>query len=301
MPVPDFTSFFLPVLTCAASKSQVSIAEMREYCQTFFNLSSKDISEMLKSGRQTRFANRVQWAKTYLQKAGFLDAPTRGIAIITKSGKKFLKEHSENIALSDLEQFDSFKQFHHASQGKKEKTIPPEIDLFTPPNEQIENIIDSEMENLADELLKEIVKAGPKAFEQLVVDVIRKMGYGIDGWTTQYVKDGGIDGVIKEDKLGLSEIYLQAKLWDHNVGRKDIQQFIGALATQKSQSGIFITNGDFSQEAVSEVKKLPHSIRVILINGKDLVKYMIQYGVGIQVYQTYELKKIDRDYFESIS
>lgn len=301
MSVPEFSSFFLPVLKLAASKSQVSVAEMREYCKDFFNLTPEDVSEMLNSGRQTRFANRVQWAKTYLQKAGLLESPMRGIAILTASGRKFLKQHSQVITLSDLEKIDSFKQFHHTYHDKKEETVTPELELITPPNEQIENIIDSEMESLADELLKEIVKAGPKAFEQLVVDVIRKMGYGIDGWTTQYVKDGGIDGVIKEDKLGLSEIYLQAKLWDHNVGRKDIQQFIGALTTQKSQSGIFITNGDFSQEAVAEVKKLPHSIRVVLINGKNLVKYMIQYGVGIQVYQVYELKKIDHDYFESIS
>ena len=301
MSVPEFSSFFLPVLKLAASKSQVSVAEMREYCKDFFNLTPEDVSEMLKSGRQTRFANRVQWAKTYLQKAGLLESPMRGIAILSASGRKFLKQHSQVITLSDLEKIDSFKQFYHTYHDKKEETATPELELITPPNEQIENIIDSEMESLTNELLKEIVKAGPKAFEQLVVDVIRKMGYGIDGWTTQYVKDGGIDGVIKEDKLGLSEIYLQAKLWDHNVGRKDIQQFIGALTTQKSQSGIFITNGDFSQEAVAEVKKLPHSIRVVLINGKNLVKYMIQYGVGIQVYQVYELKKIDHDYFESIS
>lgn len=153
--------------------------------------------------------------------------------------------------------------------------------------------------SLAEELLDEIIKAGPKAFEQLVLDVIRSMGYGIDGKTTPYVKDGGIDGVIREDKLGLNEIYLQAKLWDGNVGSREIQQFIGALDMQKAQNGICITQSDFTASAITAAAK--SSRKIVLINGKDLVGYMIKYGVGVQVRQTYELKRIDLDYFESIS
>ncbi|MBQ7207640.1 MAG: restriction endonuclease [Lentisphaeria bacterium] len=299
MAVPEFTSFFLPVLKITATQDQTTNAQMRDYCADVLKLTQEDISELLDSGRQTRFANRVQWAKTYLQKAGLIASPNRGTAVITEEGKRFLKQHSKGFTIKDLESFASFRNFSGSRPRKKEKKALPEINLLTPPNEQIENIIHSESEILATELLDEIKKAGSKAFEQLVLDVIREMGYGIDGRTTQYVKDGGIDGVIKEDRLGLSEIYLQAKLWDHNVGGPDIQQFIGALATRKAQKGIFITNGDFTQEAVNNAAKSP--LKVVLINGQDLVKYMIQYGVGTQVYQTYELKKIDHDYFESIS
>lgn len=311
MAVPEFELFLHPVLKFASLKEEASLAEMRTYCQHFFNLTHEDISEVLESGKQTRFANRVQWSKTYLQKANLLCSVSRGVAAITESGKEFLKKHPNGLTITDLKTIESFRQFstvkstsfaNDNSGDKKTKNLKDNNDsmeALMPPNEQIEQIIVAENQRLAEELLNEIVQAGPKAFEQLVLDVIRKMGYGVDGRITQYVKDGGVDGVIKEDRLGLSEIYLQAKLWEQNIGSPAIQQFIGALTTNGVQKGIFITNSDFSQNAIKTVQKLPN-LKVILINGKDLVRYMIQYGVGTQVYQTYELKKIDKDYFESI-
>jgi len=303
MAVPEFSAFFLPILTFAAHNSPCPLSEMKKHCAELFKLSPQDLSEKLNSGRVNRFDNRVQWAKTYLVKAGLLEATQRGIATITDSGRNFLSKKPKSIAVSDLEQFPTFRQFHRHNIIKSVRPLSgtPALTqpLFQPPNEQIEEIVDQVNQTLADELLKEIVKTGPKAFEQLVLDVIRKMGYGIDGKTTQYVKDGGIDGVVKEDRLGLSEIYLQAKLWESNVGSRDIQQFIGAIATKKAQKGIFITNSDFTKEAISNAAHSP--LKIVLINGKDLVSYMIQCGVGTQTYQTYELKRIDRDYFESIS
>lgn len=295
-----------PILEFVCLKGNASLEELRNHCQEFFNLTPDDLTEILPSGKQTRFANRVQWAKKYLLKANLLESTSRGNVAVTEDRRAFFKKHFSKITISDLETIDAFCQFHTSEKNedkalkggllKKKELV---IEELMPPNEQIEQIIETENQHLAKELLEEVVNAGPKAFERLVLDVIRSMGYGVDGRITQYVKDGGVDGTIKEDRLGLSEIYLQAKLWEQNIGRPAIQQFIGALTTNGAQKGIFITNSDFSQEAIAAVQKVTH-LKIILINGQELVRYMIQYGVGTQVYQTYALKKIDKDYFESI-
>ncbi len=305
MAVPEFSAFFLPVLICVNKQTACSLSDLRAFSAEYFHLSEKDLAEKVKSGKKRRLDDRVQWAKTYLVNAGLLSSPRRGFAEITEVGKKLLDTKPKTITLEDLEKFPDFIKFHTSARNKKRPPFPEEngngyisTEVQTP-SEQIEEILDGINMTLSKELLDAIHKARAQAFEQLVLDVIRSMNYGIDGETTRYVKDGGIDGIIREDKLGLNEIYLQAKLWDGNVGSPDIQRFIGALDMHKVQNGIFITQSDFTQGAKDAAAK--SSRRIILINGKDLVGYMIKYGVGVQVCQTYELKKIDFDYFESIS
>lgn len=301
MAVPKFHEFFFPVLKAAAIAEQ-TLPELRQFCGNFFQLSAEDRDEKTKGEKKSRFEDRVQWACTYLVQAGLLERPKRGVVKITSTGKTLLKSGADKITLDDLEKYDSFAEFKNRSSARIPKNDVSNTPNNTPssfdtsPTERLEGIISEANGLLASELLKNIIAAGDSFFEQLVLDLIQKMGYGVGGKTTPRSRDGGIDGVIQEDRLGLSEIYLQAKLWENNVGRPAIQQFIGALSTTGTQKGIFITNSDFTKDARECAKRAPQ--KVILINGMELVEYMISHNVGVQIAQLFELKKIDLDYFQ---
>jgi restriction system protein len=266
-----------------------------------FSLNDEERKELLPSGKQTVIANRVAWAVTYLRKSKLLENTKRGVFKITPRGKKALSDHPDRIDNRVLAQFEEFVEFQE--RGRK---IPPPKDGGAikeqnekTPEEALEAAHQELQDGLAVELLDTIKQCSPEFFEQLVVDVLIKMGYGGSrkeaGQAIGKTGDGGIDGIIKEDKLGLDIIYLQAKRWENTVGRPEIQKFAGALQGQRARKGIFITTSNYSKEALEFVKHIDN--KIILIDGQQLAEIMITYNVGVSTEATYEIKKIDSDYF----
>ena len=302
MSVPDYQQFMLPVLQFAEDGKLHTMSELRTYCYRKMKLSEADLAERLSSGGRTA-DSRIYWAKAYLIQARALESPRRGTLQITDRGRELLALKKDRLTNKDLERYQEFRDFHSPSRKSSgNKSLPDDLpetaaDTANTPEEQMDSILESVNKLLAADLVKKVIEAGDTFFEDLVVDLIRKMGYGIDGHSTQRTNDGGIDGVIYEDRLGLNMIYLQAKLWRNTkVSRPEIQKFIGSLSENKAQKGIFITTSDFSAGARECAAKV--SQKVILIDGLELVKYMITYNVGVSVYKTYEMKRIDLDYFE---
>ena len=244
-----------------------------------------------------KFASRVSWARTYLQKAGLLDAPSRGYLRLTPRGAAVLKQSPARVDNKLLAQFDEFKAF----QGKNKAKKTPEVTPQETPTESISSFYAQFREALAFDLLERVKKCSPPFFERLVLQVLVKMGYGGSlkdaGAALGKTGDGGVDGVIREDKLGLNNIYVQAKRWaEKPVGSPDIDQFAGALSKKKATRGILITTSGFTKDALASLKD--YSSRIVLIDGAQLADYMIDYGVGVSVTDVFELKKIDSDFFE---
>jgi restriction system protein len=255
--------------------------------------------EMLPSGRQATFDNRVGWARTYLKKAGLLKTTRRGYFQITPRGQAVLQKNPPNINVKFLEQFPEFIEFKtlkHDSIGNAEPD--PEVDEKTP-EESLEAIVQGLNQNLASEILDNIKNCSPSFFETLVIDVLVKMGYGGTRKDASKIVgrsgDGGIDGTINEDRLGLDIIYVQAKRWENPVGRPEVQKFAGALQGFRAKKGIFITASTFTSEARDFVSRIDS--KIILIDGQNLAQYMIEFGVGVSTKEVYEIKKIDLDYF----
>ena len=287
-----------PLLEFAADGAEHSVAEAREKLASLFNLTEGERKELLPSGRQPVFTNRVAWAKVYLGQAGALDTPRRGWFQINERGRQLLKDVSGPIKKNDLEQFPDFNLFTRRSKGPQGKV--PEIAERQTPEEMLESAYQRFREELIAELLGRVKKASPKFFEQLVVDPLLKMGYGGSrkeaGQAIGRGGDEGIDGIINEDKLGLGAIYLQAKRWEGNVGRPEIQKFVGALQGKRAQKGVFITTSTFSEDTREFAMHI--SPRVVLIDGEQLTELMIDHDVGVSPVATYETKQIDSDYFE---
>ena len=298
MAIPGYQDLMLPLLKLVSDGKEYSLREIIERLAEEFNLSEEDRNEFLPSGQQRVFDNRVNWAKTYLLKAGLLESPKRGCIKISKVGKQFLADNPylDKLTNKDLMQFESFKEF--ISRGNEENAAP-HIDPKTP-TEIIEQKIQEVNEALADELLRKIKGSSPKFFEKLVIDLLLKMGYGGSEKEMAEVVgksgDEGIDGTIKEDKLGLDVIYIQAKRWEGPVGRPEIQKFVGALAGKKAKKGVFFTTSTFTDEAKDYVSHLEQ--KVVLIDGNKSADLMIKYNVGISVEKVIEIKRIDSDYFE---
>lgn len=302
MAVPDYQTFMLPVLRYAGTNAKRSIpnAELIEAIAHEFRLSEEDRREMLPSGTQTTFINRVSWACTYMKKAGLLEAPERAHIQITPQGIKALSSKLTGINIAFLKQYPAFQAFRTRS---KQITTEGPIDLPSnqTPQESIEAGYQSLRSELASDLLQQISSCSPGFFERLVIELLVKMGYGGSLRDAAQVVgksgDGGIDGIIKEDKLGLDAIYVQAKRWnDKPVGRPDVQQFAGALAGNKATKGIFITTSTFTKDAVEFAKSVNNS-KIVLIDGDELAELMIDHNVGVSVAQVYEVKRIDSDYF----
>lgn len=306
MPIPDYQTIMLPLLKLLATKKDKMFKEIVEELSKEFNLSEEEKSELLPSGQAFLFSNRVGWARTYLKKAGLIDSPKRGMLVVTPRGASILKKNPSKIDNTLLKQFPEFLEF----QNYKKEDVPAskesvatitELADDETPQEKIDNSYFKIRQSLVQELLERIKSMPPVFFERLVVNLLVRMGYGGSikdaGKATRLTNDEGIDGIIKEDKLGLDIIYIQAKRWDANsVGRPDIQSFVGALDGQRANKGIFITTSTFAKSAVEYVKTI--SKKVILIDGQQLAEYMIDYNLGVSTIQTYEIKRIDSDYFE---
>ena len=288
----------LPVLQLAADGNEHSIRDAREQLAEKFNLSQSEREQLLPSGRQPLFDNRVAWAKSYLYQAGLLTAPRRAHFQISERGRDVLRDAPNRITIGYLERFPEFLEFRakKAPSGSPEPAPGPDGET---PEESLEAAYQRLRANLASELLGRVKGSTPQFFEQLVVEVLLRMGYGGSrkeaGEAIGRSGDEGIDGIINEDRLGLDVIYLQAKKWEGTVGRPEIQKFVGALHGRRARKGVFITTGAFSSEATEYVARIDP--KVVLIDGRQLAELMIDFNVGVTPLAAYETKRIDSDYF----
>jgi restriction system protein len=300
MPIPDYQTVMLPLLKLTADKQEHKIGDLVETLAMKFHLTEEERKELLPSGQTFIFGSRVGWARTYLKKAGLLESQKRATVQITDRGLSILKQNPSNIDVKLLRQFPEFLEFQNIKKDGDATITTVDLNNFQTPEETLENAYQSIRKSLAQELRKKIIEQPPTFFEKLVVELLVKMGYGGSlkdaGKATRLTNDEGIDGIIKEDKLGLDFIYIQAKRWDNQaVGRPDIQSFVGALDGQRANKGIFITTSRFAENAKEYVKTITK--KVILIDGEQLSEFMIDYGLGVSTSTTYDVKKIDSDYF----
>ncbi|HEU0220195.1 MAG TPA: restriction endonuclease [Gallionella sp.] len=301
MAIPDFQSLMLPLLKVVADGREHRLRDVVELLAEEFHLTDEERQQLLPSGRYPTFDNRIAWAKTYLKKAGLIDQPRRAFFQITERGREVLKTSPRLINMKFLEQFPEYVAFKESSeQVEAQQQITSSISAQNEtPEELIESGARTIRKELAEEILQRIKSCPPAFFERLVVELLVKMGYGGTrqdaGRAIGRSGDEGIDGVIHEDRLGLDVIYLQAKRWENVVGRPEIQKFVGALQGQRAKKGVFITTSDFTKEAVEYVRNIDN--KVVLINGALLANLMIDHNVGVSLAATYEIKKIDSDYF----
>lgn len=297
MAVPKYDELMKPLLIAVSDGETYKMKDVTALLAEQLNLSSDDLAEMLPSGRQTVFKNRVGWAKTYLKKAELLDSPARATIVITNAGKQVVADNPEKIDSKYLEQFPSFVDFTSAPEPLDDSNpaseVPKPSDLT--PDDQLEDAYKEINDSLASDLLSEVLKIPPYTFEKFVVDLLLKMGYGkadFGSHATVASGDDGIDGIIMEDKLGFSLIYMQAKEWavDKVVSQPDIQSFVGAIAGKKGD-GLFVTTARFSQKA----KNYAHTHHIILIDGERLANLMIEYNFCVSTRKTFEIKALDTD------
>lgn len=301
MSIPDYQTIMRPLLELLSDRQERSMRECIDALADHFHLSKEERAELLSSGQQPVFDNRVGWARTYLKKAGLIEAPARGRVRITPRGQEALQESSGQLDVEFLMRYGEFRDFRGQSRPKasKRKSSTPE-DVRDDPVEQIEHAFAKFQESLVADLLENLRAATPAFFERLVVRLLVAMGYG--GGLRQAAKvvggsgDEGIDGVINEDKLGLDVIYIQAKQWTNPVGRPEIQKFVGALHGKRAKKGVFITSSEFTREARDYVAHLEP--RVVLIDGETMARLMIEHNVGVTTKSVYEMKSIDLDFFE---
>lgn len=305
--IPDFQTIMLPLLEVLKDKKEHDTKNLITEISDKYNLTEDEREELLPSGKQKILSNRVAWAKIYLQKANLLESPRRSIFKITNEGLKVLDSNLKRIDIKYLKSIPAFKKWQEtfAYQSKKDTNgaseSTEEIDTEKTPEELLDYAYTKLKDELASELILKIKSCSFGFFERLVIDLLLKMGYGGSlkdaGKATKLTNDEGIDGTIKEDKLGLDFIYIQAKRWDTQaVGRPDIQSFVGALDGQRATKGIFITTSRFAESAREYVKTITK--KVILIDGKELAELMFEYNVGLATKINYEVKKLDNDYFE---
>lgn len=306
MATPDFQSFFYPILKFASDKKEHSLQEVRDNLTTYFSLTEEDKAERVPSGTQTKFDNRIYWTKSYFIKAKLVEQTKRAHFKITERGLTFLSKFKSNITVNDLKEIQEFKEFSNNSEsGNVTKSVEIQNSIFEnkTPLENLEESYSIIHNELAIELLEKVKSNTWQFFEDLVVDLMVKMGYGGSrnkaGEKLKRTSDEGIDGIINEDKLGLDVIYLQAKKWtsEGGIGRPEIQKFVGALHGQRAKKGVFITTSYFSKSSYEYVKTIDP--KVILIDGQALANLMIENNVGTSTVESYQIKKIDLDYFES--
>lgn len=302
MAVAKYNEMYTPFIRALGDGKTHTIKEVRQYVAEQMGLTDKDLAEMLPSGKQGLYANRLGWTRQYLKKAGLIMSPGRGQLVLTEKGKRALPDvdRIDNNYLLKYPSFQVFMKKENSSGGEGQIS---ESDVSGEPNKSPEEILEDAYANLnaslADDLMGEIMKLEPTDFEKLVVRLLLAMGYGsgIDdaGFVTQASNDGGIDGVIKEDQLGFSSIYIQAKQWapDTTISRPEIQKFAGALQEQKAQKGLFISTATFSPGA----RKSADAAGIVLVDGKQLTKLMIKFNLGVSVEHVYEVKRLDTDFF----
>lgn len=301
MPIPDYQTLMLPLLRSAQDGVEHTMRQTVERLAIDFNLSQEEQTELLPSGQQAIFTNRVAWARFYLKKAELIDSPRRGVLKITERGLAVLTRPPATIDNKFLDQYPEFKDFRESPKSPQTNrpTITTEAELQTP-EENLEQAHQRLRSELADELLQKILTCSPAFFEHLVVELLVQMGYGGSrkdaGERVGQSGDGGIDGIIKEDRLGLDTIYIQAKRWQGTVGRPEIQKFVGALSGQRAKKGVFITTSRFTVDATEYASLI--ETKVVLIDGGKLASLMIDFDVGVSTQASYVIKKINSDYFE---
>jgi restriction system protein len=305
--IPDFQSLMRPLLVVLAEGTEQPVQTIRETLAQQFGLTEEELEERLPSGRTRTYVNRVAWALSHLRSAGLIDSPQRAVYRITPRGQQILGQTSEaeRVDIRMLSQFDEYRQFRsQASSGETGASPRPALPLEQSagtPAERMDAAFRELRGALAADVLDRVREQSPDFFEQVVLDVLQAIGYGGSRENAAQrlgrTGDGGVDGVIREDKLGLDLIYVQAKRWSNTVGRPEIQQFVGALNGQRANKGVFITTSAFSREAHEFADAV--NPRVILVDGKELAQLMIDHDVGVSVESTYRIRRVDLDYFEA--
>lgn len=304
MPIPDYQTLMLPVLRATADCGEHQMKGLISRLIELYDMTEEERTRLLPSGTTYVFGSRVAWAKTYLKQAGLLSSPKRGVFTITPAGLELLAKDPSRIDNTLLNSYQEFRDFRERSKPTEQDNATAQaVDLRfeQTPEDAMATAYKRLRSELEIELLEQVKKASPSFFEQVVVDLVVAMGYGGSrqdaGRAVGKSGDGGIDGIIKEDKLGLDAIYLQAKRWDATVGRPDIQKFAGALQGLRANKGIFITTSSYSRDALDYVQQI--SSKIILIDGATLVRYMVDHDVGVSIAGRYEIKSIDSDYFDA--
>lgn len=293
----------LPILRLASDGQEHRFRDVVEKLATEFAISDEERAQLLPSGTAPFFDNRVSWARTYLKQAGLLRSAKRGTFQTTERGRQLLAKNPKPIGVELLDQYEEFRAFRSGRRERTETNVSPqkpEPITDQTPEDALAAAYVKLRKNLEAELLEQVKTASPAFFERLVIDLLVSMGYGGSrqdaGRAIGRSGDGGIDGIIKEDRLGLDVIYVQAKRWDATVGRPEIQKFAGALQGQRANKGVFITTSEFSREAEEYANVI--SSKIILIDGESLAALMVDHNVGVAPVGVYELKRIDSDYFE---
>ena len=298
--IPDYQTIMLPLLQHTANGVTYRLRDIVDGMADYFKLSEEERKEMLPSGYSPVFSNRVGWASTYLKKAGLLSSEKRGTLNITERGRQVLAENPDRIDVAFLDQFPEFVIFRKGKKKEAQSETQQATTEEQTPEEMLEYAHDKLQDELTQELLAAVMDASPQFFEQLVVDLLLAMGYGgsrVDaGRAIGQSNDGGVDGIIKEDRLGLDIIYIQAKRWSNTVPVREVRDFAGALLGKKARKGVFITTSSFPKFAYEYIQSIEP--KIILIDGEQLGQYMIEYNVGVSPYKLFQVKRLDLDYFE---
>jgi restriction system protein len=288
----------LPLLQYFADGEEHANQETVDILAEGLHLTEVERGQLLPSGKQMVFTNRVAWAKSRLKQAGLIDSPRRGVYRLTECGREVLRSHPGAITLRFLDQFPEYRAFRSQTTATVPVADSQPANTLTP-QEYIESGYQQMRATLAAELLTRVKECSPHFFERLVIELLLAMGYGGSrqeaGQAVGKSGDGGIDGIIKEDRLGLDVIYIQAKRWEGVVGRPEVQKFAGALQGQRARKGIFLTTSTFTKEAVAFAAAIDS--KIVLIGGAELVTLMIDYNIGVTLVASYEIKRMDTDYF----
>lgn len=299
MAVPGYQDIMLPLLQYLADGCEHTKQEAESHLIGELELTEAEQRKLLPSGKQTVFSNRLGWARTYLYKAGLIDSPARGVMRINQRGRDLLAEKPSCITTSVLDRYPEFQEFLSPKKKRVEDPTKCKPDEQSTPEEMLESAYQDLREQIEADLLQQVKSASAAFFERLVVELLVAMGYGGTlkdaGEAVGRSGDGGIDGIIKEDQLGLDVIYVQAKKWENTVGRPEVQKFAGALHGNRARKGVFLTTGSFSQGAIDYAANI--DTKIILIDGTKLASLMVDHNVGAYPVSSYEVKKVDLDFF----
>jgi restriction system protein len=298
--IPQYHTLMLPLLKVMGTGAEMTTHQMRDAVAAHLALSAEALNQRLPSGTQTAFDNRMGWARTYLFKAGLIERPRRATYVISQSGKELLLNPPDAIDADFLRSYDQFNEFLGTGRNGKEDLIATnDVEDDLTPEEQIEKGVRRIQHELQDEVLDRVRQLPPEGFEQLVLRLLVGMGYGGSMADVQGVArgaDGGVDGVVNQDHLGLDRIYIQAKRWEGSVGRPIIQGFVGALAGVGASKGVIMTTSTFAQPAQDYVRTLTDR-RIVLVDGKRMSELMLKHGIGVSTKQTFVIQRMDEDFF----
>ena len=304
MAVPDFQSLMLPALQALTDRAETPLADVRSRIAVTENLTAEDLREILPSGRQSVFTNRVSWTIIHIARAGLVERVRRGVYRLTDDGEKLLRQKPVRIDMSVLREYAAYREWRSASTPPEERSgswTPPDESTTDTPEEALDRAAQQVRGELEYDVLDRVCKAAPEFLEQVIIDLLIAMGYGggdaAMGQVTGRSGDGGIDGTVKEDTLGLDEVYVQAKKYSdgNTVGESELRNFAGAIDAAGTNKGVFVTTSSFTPAARRYVARSPK--RIVLLDGKDLARYMVAHGIGVRTRVCYEIKRIDEDYF----